>query len=125
MMCCGKKRGKGYWIKCAIFIPIAVAAGVFGFGWVVMTLWNWLLPALFGVGVISFWQALGILVLAKILFGGFKGCHGHSKHHHSPASHDWHHKWMQMTPEERETMKAKWKGGCQPCEPCEPSEPKA
>ena len=41
-------------------------------GWVVMTLWNWLIPALFTGPVIGFWQALGILVLSKILLVALK-----------------------------------------------------
>ncbi len=45
----------------------------FLFGLVVKVLWNWLMPALFGLGTITFWQAFGIVLLAKILFGG----HGH------------------------------------------------
>lgn len=50
----------------------------FLFGIVVKLLWNWLMPALFGLGVISFWQAFGIVLLAKILFGG----HGHGSSIH-------------------------------------------
>ena len=34
-------------------------------------LWNWLMPAMFGLQTVTFWQALGLLVLSKILFGGF------------------------------------------------------
>ncbi len=41
------------------------------FGYVIMWLWNWLMPDIFGLGEISFWQAFGILVMAKILFGAF------------------------------------------------------
>ena len=44
------------------------------FGLVVKVLWNWLMPAIFGLGLITFWQAFGIVLLAKLLFGGF----GHS-----------------------------------------------
>src|SRR5438876_10334673 len=40
-------------------------------GAVVMLLWNWLAPAMFGLRLITFWQALGILILCRILFGGF------------------------------------------------------
>jgi hypothetical protein len=46
---------------------------------VVMSLWNWLMPSLFGLGVITFWQALGLLVFSRILFGRFgrpAGCTG-------------------------------------------------
>ena len=46
------------------------------FGYVVMLLWNWLLPALFGVPVINFWQAVGIVILARLIFGSF-----HHKEH--------------------------------------------
>lgn len=45
------------------------------FGAVVMLLWNWLMPELFGLKVIGYWQAFGLVLLAKILFGGF-GSHG-------------------------------------------------
>lgn len=54
---------------------------VFGLGgaalitWVVMLLWNWLMPALFHLGEITYWQSLGLLVLSKILFGS----HGHGR----------------------------------------------
>jgi hypothetical protein len=55
----------------------------FLFGLVVKVLWNWLMPALFGLGVITFWQAFGIVLLAKILFGG----HGHGRRY-AEARHD-------------------------------------
>jgi hypothetical protein len=50
----------------------------FLFGWLVQLLWNWLLPGIFNVKAITYWQAFGIVVLAKILFGGF------SRHHSRP-----------------------------------------
>ena len=43
-------------------------------------LWNWIIPDIFGLGTITYWQAFGMLILAKILFGGF-GRHGHSRSH--------------------------------------------
>ena len=104
MKCCDQNRGKSFWIKRAIFIPIAIAAGVLLFGWVVMFLWNAILPAVLGVKVITFYQALGILVLSKILFGGFKGSHGHHPFNHHRK--DLHKKWMTMSEEEREHMKS-------------------
>ena len=61
---------------------LGVVAAVFFalvFGVVVMWLWNWLMPALFGLGSITFWQAFGILLLAKLLFGGLG--HHHRDHH--------------------------------------------
>jgi len=108
MMHFGKEREKGYWIKRAIFIPIAIAAGVFIFGSVVMLLWNNLLPALFGISTITFWQAIGLLILSKILFGGFRGGHRHhSCHGHSP-----HGRWTHLNPEEKEKMNSEWKERC-------------
>jgi hypothetical protein len=102
--------GRNFWIKRAIFIPIAIAAGIFIFGSVVMYLWNAILPGVLGIGAITFWQAIGILVLSKILFGGWKGGHGHQKWNaHSPEMRE---KWMHLSPEEREKMRAEWRGRC-------------
>jgi Ca2+/H+ antiporter, TMEM165/GDT1 family len=116
MMCCSEERGKTFWMKRAPFILLAVVAGVAVFGWVVMLLWNWLLPAVFGIGTLTFWQALGILVLAKILFGGC--CGGHRGHHHMRHGHEFRNKWMNLTPEEREKMKEEWHNRC--CTPAKP-----
>ena len=55
--------------------PLGFAAFIALGGWVVMLLWNWLAPALFGLRLINFWQALGLLALCRILFGGFGGHH--------------------------------------------------
>ena len=110
-MCHGQERGRNFWIKRAIFIPIAIAAGVFIFGSAVMLLWNNILPAVLGLSTITFWQAIGILVLSKILFGGF-GC-GHGHHRFHGHMHDWHGRWMHLSPDEREKMKAEWKGRCE------------
>jgi hypothetical protein len=94
------------------FLLIAIVAmGVFSF--VVMSLWNWLMPAVFGMRVITFWQALGLLVLSRILLGGFRG---------RPGPGGWHwrrrmmERWEQMTPEERE----KFRQGLRGCGPFEP-----
>jgi hypothetical protein len=66
-------------------------------GAVVMTLWNWVMPALyFGINTIDYWHALGLLVLARILVGGFRGHGRHGWHGH----HHWQ-KWQAMTEEER------------------------
>lgn len=54
-------------------IFIMVLAGIFIFGEIVMLLWNALMPEIFHLPIISFWQALGLLVLAKIFFSGFRG----------------------------------------------------
>ena len=92
--------------KLWIAIPLVIiAAAVCGF--VVMSLWNWLAPALFGWRQITFWQALGLLALCRILFGGFGW--------HRPGRRGLRRRIGErcnMTPEERErfreTMRARW-----------------
>ncbi|MDD5065645.1 MAG: hypothetical protein PHF84_01230 [bacterium] len=58
----------------------------FLFGYVVQHLWNWLMPALFGLAAITYWQAFGLVLLCKILFGGFPPGHPH----HGPWAHKKH-----------------------------------
>jgi hypothetical protein len=70
-------------------------------GEVVRQLWNWLLPPIFGWRQITFWQALGMLALCRILFGGFGG-HGFSR---SNAR-------ARMTPEERERFRQGMRRRC-------------
>ena len=101
---------KKLWIKKGVMFLFIFIVAVLVFGLVVMGLWNAILPAVLGVKAITFFQALGILVLSKILFGGFMGgCRGH-------RGHDWKHKmkdkWDAMTPEEREKLKTEWKSRC-------------
>jgi hypothetical protein len=57
-------------------------AGVFAFTFVVMWLWNWLVPELFNGPVLGYWQTLGLLVLSKILFSGIGGSSSKSSHKH-------------------------------------------
>jgi hypothetical protein len=70
-------------------------------GAVVQQLWNWLLPGLFGWPPVTFWQALGILALCRILFGGF-GLHGASG---SRVRRRMAERWEALTPEERERFR--------------------
>jgi hypothetical protein len=100
------KRNK--WIFAAA--PLAIVFFIWAGGEVVMHLWNWLLPMLFGVRAINFWQALGVLILSRILFGRW-GCGGHD---HGGPNRFPGDKWKKMTPEEREKfrheMRARWCG---------------
>jgi hypothetical protein len=96
-----------WWIKgLAAFVvlaPLVVAALSF----VVMSLWNALVPGLFAGPVIGFWQAAGLLVLCRILFGGFRGRGGGRpgwKQHWAM-----HERWHRMTPEERERFREDWR----------------
>jgi hypothetical protein len=83
------------------FFPLFAAVALFLFGSVIMLLWNWLMPEIFGLQVITFWQALGLFILSRILFSGMggKGKHSGSGKCDHKRGRD---KWKDMTPEERQ-----------------------
>ena len=89
-----------------IFIVPAAMLGILVFmaigGEIVLHLWNWLLPPLFGWRQITFWQALGILVLCRILFGGH-GWHGSGRSNVRRRMEE--RCGRRMTPEERERFR--------------------
>jgi Ca2+/H+ antiporter, TMEM165/GDT1 family len=81
------------------FIIGIAAVGIIVFGSAVMLLWNGILTSVLRISAITFWQATGILLLAKILFGGFRGRRWHG---------GWREKrlhWQNMTQEEKENFK--------------------
>jgi hypothetical protein len=92
-------------LKRLIFIAPLAILGMLLFivigGEVVRLLWNWLLPPLFGGRPITFWQALGILALCRILFGGFSGRGSYRSRFRRRMAERWEH----MTPEERERLR--------------------
>jgi nitrate reductase NapE component len=92
---------KSYRIMKAIKVMLFAVLFVGVFGFVVMSLWNWLMPIIFGLHPIHFWQAVGLLILSKILFGGFYGRHGGRMHWRKRMMERWGH----MTPEEREKFR--------------------
>ena len=99
-----------------IVVLVIVIASVVGF--VVMHLWNWLMPTVFGLKPITYLQALGLLLLSKILLGGFHK-HGHGGGRWRGRGEWKRHmeeRWGQMTPEEREKFRAGMRGrwGCGP-----------
>jgi hypothetical protein len=99
--------------KRKIFFFILLAPVLFfGIGAIVMLLWNAILPAIIHVETINFWQAIGLLLLSKILFSGFR--HGYSHRH--PYSHSKHSylrdKWLNMSDEEKAKFKENWKNCC-------------
>lgn len=85
-------------ILAAVFGPPAFVAFIALGGEIVKLLWNWLLPPLFGWHSIGFWQALGLLALCRILFGGWHSGHGRRSGMRRRMSE----RWDSMTPEERE-----------------------
>jgi len=82
-----------------------------------MRLWNWLLPALFGWRQIDFWQAVGLLALCRILFGGL----GMKGSHRPSSGRRMAERWRQMTPEEREKFRQSFRGRCGPFDPPDPN----
>ncbi len=92
------------WMKMIFIVPLAILGMIlFTFigGEVVLRLWNWLAPELFGWRQLTFWQALGLLALCRILFGGF-GFHGSRRHR------GWGRRGGRcggMSPEERERFR--------------------
>lgn len=79
-------------IACIGVAAIAICGGV------TMSLWNWLAPALFHLPAIGFWQALGLLILTRLLFGGFGG--GRGRHRGTGPRMAWG--WELLSPEEKE-----------------------
>jgi len=93
-------------------VPLAIL-GILVFvaigGGVVLLLWNWLLPPMFGWNQLTFWQALGMLVLCRILFGGF-GMSGSGRSNirrrvEERVTERVAERWECMTPEERERFR--------------------
>ena len=112
------KRKKLLWL--APVAILAMALFVWIGGELVMHLWNWLFPGLFGWRVITFWQAIGLLLLCRILFGGL-GIRGSNKSHMRRRLADrMAEKWKGMTPEEREKLGQRFRDVCGPFAPDEP-----
>lgn len=110
-----------------IFIAPAALLGITLFifigGEVVKLLWNWLLPSLFGWRLLTFWEALGLLALCRILFGGFGGHRGYS--YAGPGirakladrmadrmADRFAERWERMTPEERDRFRQRVRERC-------------
>ena len=105
--------------RIALFALFGVAF-VAVFGLVLMSLWNWLMPALFGWKLITFWEALGLLILTRILFGGFRGPGGGGMYSRRRIMSRMMERWERMTPEQREKFRAGLRGRCGPFEPPQP-----
>jgi hypothetical protein len=92
--------------KLFVILPLVIlAAAVLGFA--VMNLWNFVVPAVFGGRIITFWQGLGLLVLSRILFGGFFRRGGFGDRQRARRAI-----WERMTPEEREKFRAGMRHRC-------------
>jgi hypothetical protein len=88
---------------------LAIVAAVLALiGTVVMLLWNALVPPLFHGPPLSYWQAVGLLLLSRILFGGLRGRTGgwHWRQRR------WRERWEQLTPEERARLREQFGSRC-------------
>jgi hypothetical protein len=94
-----------------LFFILIGAAAIVLFTGAVMLLWNNILAGVLKISTITFPQALGILVLSKILFGGFRGGWRGNRHHWKHGMQD---KWATMSPEERIKFKEQWQKRCGP-----------
>lgn len=101
------RLGKKLW--CIPLGILAFAAFIAIGGALVMLLWNWLAPAIFGWKLITFWQGVGILALCRILFGNHgRGFRGFGRRRRRMMRE----RWEKMTPEEREKLRQAMRGRC-------------
>ena len=110
-----------------LLMAILAIAALFLFGWVTMWLWNWLMPSLFHLPTLTYWQTIGLLVLSRFLVGGFRG----------PGGHGWSgrrmrermmERWANMSEEERQRARERFRAGVRDwCdfEPPPPAKPQA
>lgn len=102
---------KTWWVK-KIAKGLAFAVVAFAvFGFVVMGLWNILIPDIFHGPTVTFWQAIGLLVLSHILVRGWGG-KWHGGWGHDRWKHRMEEKLAAMTPEDREKFKEEYRRRC-------------
>jgi hypothetical protein len=101
---------KSYRVWRVLKVVLMVAVAVNLFGWGTECLWNWLMPAIFGLRSITFAQAIGLLVLSKILFGGFHRHGGGGRGWRRGWRKDWEERWAKMSPEEQQRFRAGMRG---------------
>ena len=104
-------------IGIAILAPFAIALFIWIGGELVMRLWNWLAPTLFGWRQITFWQAFGLLALCRILFGSHGFRSSDRSHMRRRMAERMNERWEKMTPEEREKYRQSWRYRCGGFEP--------
>jgi hypothetical protein len=99
-------------MKMFIFAIVFLSIFAIGFGAAVLYLWNWLMPSVFGLHTINYWQALGLLGLSWLLFTGPRGWMGPRLHQRHRMRERWAQHWIRMTPEEREKFVAGMRARC-------------
>jgi hypothetical protein len=105
------------------FVLVILLVGVVG--WVTMSLWNWLMPSLFGLPQIMFMQALGLLLLSRLLLGG-RHSFGHGFWHarmRERLGERFDERWKGMSSEERERFRSRMRWHFGPCRPGRQTDP--
>ena len=92
------------------FFPLIILIGVLLSGLVVMLLWNAILPTAIHAGTLTYLQATGLLVLCRLLFGGFGRRFGPGRR----GAAGGREKWMNMSDEEKNRFREEWKRRCGP-----------
>lgn len=95
--------------KHLFFVPLFLVAMLALLGGLVTWLWNWLMPEIFGLSELSFWQAVGLVVLCRLLVGNVGLGMGHHHHHHGHGrceggQNKLRERWENMSPEERQQI---------------------
>jgi hypothetical protein len=102
----GKRRGRPpFFLLFFVVIVLLLSA-------VVMLLWNAILPPLLQVNKISYGQSIGLLILCRILFGGFR--FGPPSHRRFGPPNHLREKWMNMSDEEKAQFRSEWQKRCRP-----------
>ena len=101
---------RNWWIFRGIKVLFFLVLGIFIFGIIIMALWNWLIPDIFNGPEITYWQGVGLLLLARILTGGIRP--GIMTRHKHNWRHKMYNKWSNMTDEQRAAYKERMKNFC-------------
>jgi len=94
------------WTAFGVAATAAMIALLLVVALVVMLLWNRLVPELFRGPTLLYGQALGLLILCRLLFGGLRGGHGHWRQRR------WRERWEQMSPQERAQLRESFLSRC-------------
>ena len=95
-------------------LPVIFIAAIFLLGYIVMLLWNYFFPTVLHTQRITYWQAIALFILCRILFFGFRRRYGNRPNMWQGRGAQWRQKWMNMNDEERAKFREEWKKRCGP-----------
>ncbi|MEP6615244.1 MAG: hypothetical protein ABJA57_01630 [Ginsengibacter sp.] len=102
-------HNKRFWFRKGIAFFLIFIGAILLFSFAIMKLWNGILVPVVHVSAVTYGQALGIFILSKILFGGFRGGWGGRRGY---GMRGMQQKFANMTPEEREKFRSEWRSRC-------------